>query len=47
MSPENEMFEKQRTGIEQQLQDRWGKQVQVFKGFYFCGSTEPAMPNRL
>mgnify|MGYP000096536940 CR=1 FL=1 len=36
MSPENEMFEKQRIGIEQQLQDRWGTQVQVFKGFYFC-----------
>jgi protoporphyrin/coproporphyrin ferrochelatase len=36
MSPENEMFEKQRIGIEQQLQGRWGKQVQVFKGFYFC-----------
>ncbi|AFY92390.1 ferrochelatase [Chamaesiphon minutus] len=36
MSPENEMFEKQRIGIEQQLQDRWGNRVQVFKGFYFC-----------
>jgi len=36
ISPENEMFEKQRIGIEQQLQDRWGDRVQVFKGFYFC-----------
>ncbi len=36
MSPENEMFEKQRIGIEQQLQDHWGDRVQVFKGFYFC-----------
>ncbi len=36
MSPENAMFEKQRLGIEAQLQDRWGSQVQVFKGFYFC-----------
>lgn len=36
MSPENEIFEKQRFGIEAQLQDRWGKRVQVFKGFYFC-----------
>jgi protoporphyrin/coproporphyrin ferrochelatase len=36
MSPENEMFEKQRIGIEQQLQDRWGDRVEVFKGFYFC-----------
>ena len=36
MSPENEMFEKQRIGIEQQLQERWGSEVEVFKGFYFC-----------
>ena len=44
MSPENEIFEKQRFGIETQLQDRWGdssegtqrEQIRVFKGFYFC-----------
>ncbi|MEZ2231243.1 ferrochelatase [Microcoleus sp.] len=36
MSPENEMFEKQRLGIEEELQTRWGNPVQVFKGFYFC-----------
>jgi ferrochelatase len=36
MSPENEIFEKQRFGIEKQIQDRWGSRVQVFKGFYFC-----------
>jgi protoporphyrin/coproporphyrin ferrochelatase len=36
MSPENEMFEKQRVGIEEQLQKRWGSEVEVFKGFYFC-----------
>ncbi len=36
MSPENEIFEKQRIGIEQQLQKRWGSEVEVFKGFYFC-----------
>jgi protoporphyrin/coproporphyrin ferrochelatase len=36
MSPENEIFEKQRLGIEEQLQDQWGNRVQVFKGFYFC-----------
>ncbi|MGA9377716.1 MAG: ferrochelatase [Phormidium sp.] len=36
MSPENEIFEKQRLGIEEHLQDRWGNRVQVFKGFYFC-----------
>jgi len=36
ISPENEIFEKQRLGIEAQLQDQWGDRVQVFKGFYFC-----------
>lgn len=44
ISPENEIFEKQRLGIETQLQDRWGdssegtrrEQIRVFKGFYFC-----------
>lgn len=36
VSPENEMFEKQRFGIEEQLQHQWGNRVQVFKGFYFC-----------
>jgi protoporphyrin/coproporphyrin ferrochelatase len=36
MSPENDIFEKQRLGIEQHLQDRWTNRVQVFKGFYFC-----------
>ncbi|MHC5936273.1 ferrochelatase [Nostoc sp.] len=36
MSPENDIFEKQRLGIEEQLQHQWGNRVQVFKGFYFC-----------
>jgi ferrochelatase len=36
MSPENEIFEKQRFGIEEQLQNQWGNRVEVFKGFYFC-----------
>ncbi|MEG4999013.1 ferrochelatase [Microcoleus sp. B4-D4] len=36
MSPENKIFEKQRLGIEEELQDKWGNRVQVFKGFYFC-----------
>lgn len=44
ISPENEIFEKQRFGIETQLQDRWEdssegtrrEQIRVFKGFYFC-----------
>ena len=39
LSPENEIFEKQRLGIEEQLQDRWGNRAQVFKGFYFCQPT--------
>lgn len=36
VSPENEIFEQQRLGIEKQLQNRWGNKVEVFKGFYFC-----------
>ncbi|MEH2441015.1 ferrochelatase [Nostoc sp.] len=36
VSPENEIFEKQRLGIEKQLQNRWGNRVEVFEGFYFC-----------
>ena len=36
VSPENEIFEKQRLCIEEQLQQQWGNRVQVFKGFYFC-----------
>jgi protoporphyrin/coproporphyrin ferrochelatase len=36
ISPENEMLEKQRIGIEEQLQKFWGNEIEVFKGFYFC-----------
>ena len=44
ISPENEIFEKQRSGIQDLLHKRWGKssdgmeheRVRVFKGFYFC-----------
>ncbi|MFW6296176.1 MAG: ferrochelatase [Halothece sp.] len=35
-SPQNDIFEKQRIGIEQLLQQQWGDSVTVFKGFYFC-----------
>ena len=35
-SPQNEIFEKQRAGIEKCLQERWGERVRVFKAFYFC-----------
>jgi len=36
VSPENEIFEKQRLGIEILLQERWGDRVEVLKAFYFC-----------
>ena len=44
LSPENEIFEKQRSGIQDLLHARWGEssdwtqheRVRVFKGFYFC-----------
>ncbi|PZO38834.1 MAG: ferrochelatase [Pseudanabaena frigida] len=36
ISPENEIFEKQRLGLAEQLESRWGESVKVFKGFYFC-----------
>ncbi|PZV18807.1 MAG: ferrochelatase [Pseudanabaena sp.] len=36
ISLENEIFEKQRLGLAEQLEYRWGDSVQVFKGFYFC-----------
>jgi len=35
-SPQNDIFENQRRGIEQHLQEQWGEGVQVFTGFYFC-----------
>lgn len=35
-SPQNNVFEQQRSGIEQHLQNRWGDAVQVFSAFYFC-----------
>lgn len=34
-SPQNDVFEKQRSGIERQLQKRWGDRVQVFLAYYF------------
>jgi ferrochelatase len=35
-SPQNDVFEQQRAGIEQHLQERWGDAVQIFSAFYFC-----------
>jgi protoporphyrin/coproporphyrin ferrochelatase len=36
ISPENEIFEKQRLGLEALLKEQWGDRIEVFKGFYFC-----------
>lgn len=35
-SPQNEIFEQQRAGVERHLQERWGERIQAFKAFYFC-----------
>jgi ferrochelatase len=44
ISPHNAIFEKQRAGIEQNLQAKWGDRVQVFKAFNFCA---PFLPNQV
>ncbi|NJM78101.1 MAG: ferrochelatase [Acaryochloridaceae cyanobacterium RU_4_10] len=44
VSPHNAIFEKQRAGIEAQLQERWGDRVQVFKAFNFCA---PFLPSQV
>jgi protoporphyrin/coproporphyrin ferrochelatase len=44
ISPHNEIFERQRAGIEQQLQTYWGERVQVFKAFNFCA---PYLPEQV
>ncbi|MEM9136508.1 MAG: ferrochelatase, partial [Cyanobacteria bacterium P01_F01_bin.42] len=36
ISPHNEIFERQRAGIERHLQTKWGDRIQVFKAFNFC-----------
>jgi ferrochelatase len=43
-SPHNEIFEAQRSGIEQVLQARYGDRVAVFKAFNFC---EPHLPRQV
>uniref|UniRef100_A0A7C3VFK9 Ferrochelatase n=1 Tax=Planktothricoides sp. SpSt-374 TaxID=2282167 RepID=A0A7C3VFK9_9CYAN len=42
ISPHNAIFERQRQGIEEQLQTRWGDRVKVFKAFNFCAPFLPA-----
>ena len=44
ISPHNGIFEKQRAGIEQKLQERWGDKVEVFKAFNFCA---PHLPHQV
>ena len=44
ISPHNAIFEKQRAGIEEQLQTKWGNRVKVFKAFNFCA---PYLPHQV
>ena len=44
ISPHNQIFEQQRVGIEQELQEEWGDRVKVFKAFNFC---KPFLPEQV
>jgi protoporphyrin/coproporphyrin ferrochelatase len=44
ISPHNSIFERQRAGIEHQLQHTWGDRVKVFKAFNFCA---PFLPEQV
>ncbi|MEL6383600.1 MAG: ferrochelatase [Cyanobacteria bacterium J06626_18] len=44
ISPHNAIFEKQRAGIEENLQATWGDRVKVFKAFNFCA---PFLPEQV
>ena len=44
ISPHNEIFERQRSGIEYHLQEKWGDRVKVFKAFNFC---PPHLPSQV
>ncbi len=44
ISPHNAIFEKQRAGIEESLQEQWGDRVKVFKAFNFCA---PHLPDQV
>ncbi|MDJ0714107.1 MAG: ferrochelatase [Prochloraceae cyanobacterium] len=44
ISPHNKIFEDQRSGIEKQLQEKWGDKVKVFKAFNFCA---PFLPDQV
>ncbi len=44
ISPHNQIFERQREGIERELQKTWGEKVKVFKAFNFCA---PFLPEQV
>lgn len=44
ISPHNAIFERQRAGVEQYLQERWGDRIKVFKAFNFCA---PFLPEQV
>ena len=44
VSPHNAIFERQRAGIEAELQEKWGDRIQVFKAFNFCA---PFLPSQV
>jgi protoporphyrin/coproporphyrin ferrochelatase len=44
ISPHNAIFERQRAGIEQCLQQKWGDRIKVFKAFNFCA---PFLPEQV
>lgn len=44
ISPHNAIFERQRAGIEKELQAKWGDRVEVFKAFNFC---KPFLPDQV
>lgn len=44
ISPHNAIFEKQREGIEHELQHKWGDRIKVFKAFNFCA---PHLPEQV
>ncbi|MDX2243131.1 MAG: ferrochelatase [Leptolyngbyaceae cyanobacterium bins.302] len=44
ISPHNAIFERQREGIETNLQAQWGDRVKVFKAFNFCA---PFLPEQV
>lgn len=44
ISPHNQIFERQREGIERELQQTWGERIKVFKAFNFCA---PFLPEQV